>query len=505
MNRAERRRRQRQGGEREDAAAPAAAASAARLRPIPPAEALRLAHAYRQSGRHGEAYELYRRVLAVHPDHAEALAGCGQAAFHLGRADEALRLLRRAVAARHDFADAHNNLAVVLQASGDLDAALAACQRALRFDPALLAGQINLGNLLRQKGDLDEATGAYERAIALNPEHGGAHYQLGLTLQALERLDAAAASFERAIRVQPRQAEFHYSLGTALHSLKRLDDALAAYERAIGLKPALLEGLFEVGKPRHIHALFERGEHARAIDALDAFLLRRPGQSCALALKAIALDEVGQRERVRTLVDFDHLLRAQRLEPPAEFAGIAELNAVLADWIRGHPTLRAAPAAFSVHRGLSTGELLHEPKGPIRVFERLIRSAVEEYQRSLPEDAAHPFVANRPSRWRLTMWAIVIEAEGFQVPHIHPSGWLSGVYYVTLPEVVHAPDGHRAGWVEFGEPYRDIAHSVQPELKAVEPEEGLLLLFPSYFYHRTLPFASGRQRISISLDVVPVR
>jgi tetratricopeptide (TPR) repeat protein len=505
MNRAERRRQQRQERQGEGAAAPTAAASPPRLRPIPPAEALRLAHAYRRSGRHAEAYALYRRVLDVHPDHAEGLAGCGQAAFHLGRTGDALRLLRRAVAARHDFADAHNNLAVVLQASGDLDEALSACQRALRFDPDLIGGHLNLGNLLRQKGYLDEAAGAYERAIALNPEHAGAHYQLGLTLQALERLDGAAASFERAIRVEPRQAEFHYSLGTVLHSMKRLDDALAAYEQAIGLKPALLEGLFEIGKPRHIHALFERGEHARAIDALDTFLLHRPGQSCALALKAIALDEVGQRERVRNLVNFDHLLRPKRLEPPAEFCGMAELNGALADWIRGHPTLREAPAAFSVHRGLSTGELLAEPKGPIRVFERMIRGAVEEYQRGLPGDAGHPFVANMPKRWRLTMWAIVIEAEGFQVPHIHPSGWLSGVYYVTLPEVVHAPDGDRPGWIEFGEPYRDIAHSVQPELKAVEPEEGLLLMFPSYFYHRTLPFTSGQQRISISFDVVPVR
>jgi tetratricopeptide (TPR) repeat protein len=505
MDRAERRRQQRQARRGEATTAPPSAATPPRLRPLPPAEALRLAQAYLRSGRHAEAYALYRRVLDVHPDHAEGLAGCGQAAFHLGRTDDARRLLRRAVAARHDFADAHNNLAVVLQASGELDEALAACQRALRFDPALLSGHINLGNLLRQKGELDEAAGAYQRALALAPEHAGAHYQLGLTLQALERLDAAAASFERAIRVEPRQAEFHYSLGTVLHSMKRLEDALAAYERAIGLKPALLEGLFEVGKPRHIHALFERGEHARALEALDSFLLGRPGQSCALALKAIALDEIGQRARVRSLVDFDHLLRPQRLDPPAEFVGMAEMNGVLADWIRGHPTLREAPSAFSVHHGLSTGELLEEPKGPIRVFERLIRRAVEDYQRSLPSDAAHPFVANMPKRWRLTMWAIVIEAEGFQVPHIHPSGWLSGVYYVTLPEVIHAPDGQRAGWIEFGEPYWDIAHSVQPELKAIQPEEGLLLLFPSYFYHRTLPFTSGQQRISISFDVVPVR
>ena len=313
---------------------PAAAASpAARLQAIPPAEALRLAHAYRDQGRFAEAHALYRRVLAIHPDHAEGLAGCGLTAFRLGRTEDALRLLRRAVAARHDFAGAHNDLGVVLQASGRLAEAEAACQRALRFNPALLEGHVNLGNVLRQRGDLEAAAAAYGRALALDPDHGGAHYRLGLTLQAQDRLEGAAESFEQALRIQPRQAEVHYSLGTVLHALRRLDEAQAAYDRAIGLKPALLEGLFEVGKPRHVHALFERGEHGRALAALDAFLLRRPGQSCALALKAIALDEVGLRAQARELVDFERLLRPVPLEAPPGSAGMAALNAALADWI----------------------------------------------------------------------------------------------------------------------------------------------------------------------------
>ena len=36
-----------------------------------------------------------------------------------------------------------------------------------------------------------------------------------------------------------------------------------------------------------------------------------------------------------------------------------------------------------------------------------------------------------------------------------------------------------------------------------EPEPGLMLLFPSYFYHRTMPFESADMRISISFDVLP--
>lgn len=36
-----------------------------------------------------------------------------------------------------------------------------------------------------------------------------------------------------------------------------------------------------------------------------------------------------------------------------------------------------------------------------------------------------------------------------------------------------------------------------------KPAPGLLLLFPSYTWHRTLPFESGTDRISIAFDVKP--
>ena len=113
-----------------------------------------------------------------------------------------------------------------------------------------------------------------------------------------------------------------------------------------------------------------------------------------------------------------------------------------------------------------------------------------------------------PKRWQLTMWAIIIEAEGFQVPHIHPSGWLSGVYYVAAAgDRARQADGQHAGWIEFGEPYRDIAaQRASPSSRPIEPSGGpfapvpLLLLPPHPAVHVT-----AQQRISISFDVVPVR
>ena len=36
------------------------------------------------------------------------------------------------------------------------------------------------------------------------------------------------------------------------------------------------------------------------------------------------------------------------------------------------------------------------------------------------------------------------------------------------------------------------------------PEPGAVVLFPSYLYHRTIPFRSDQQRISIAFDVLTI-
>ena len=87
------------------------------------------------------------------------------------------------------------------------------------------------------------------------------------------------------------------------------------------------------------------------------------------------------------------------------------------------------------------------------------------------------------------------------MPHLHPDAWLSGVYYVQVPAVVAGGEDH-AGWLEFGEPSPDFPLAVTPpERRLVRPEEGLLVLFPGYFYHHTVPFEGEGRRISIAFDV----
>ena len=72
-----------------------------------------------------------------------------------------------------------------------------------------------------------------------------------------------------------------------------------------------------------------------------------------------------------------------------------------------------------------------------------------------------------------------------------------------MSDAVSKPgDGHD-GWIEFGRPQSIYRTSASPRVKLVRPEEGLMVLFPSFFFHRTIPFEADAERICIAFDIIP--
>ena len=99
------------------------------------------------------------------------------------------------------------------------------------------------------------------------------------------------------------------------------------------------------------------------------------------------------------------------------------------------------------------------------------------------------------------MWALVLGTQGHERPHIHFSGWLSGCYYVQTSDVLTSEDDGRQGWIEFGEPLPVYRSRPESRTKWVRPEEGSMVLFPSFVFHRTAPFVAEAKRICIAFDV----
>ena len=154
------------------------------------------------------------------------------------------------------------------------------------------------------------------------------------------------------------------------------------------------------------------------------------------------------------------------------------------------------PIRYATTKGEQLDRLSSYESSFFLFWEKLIQKKIENYFLERYVQSSEYFSAV-PENLKLTMdsWAVKLHKGGHQTPHIHAGGWISGVYYVKLPKLNRA---NREGTLEFGVNSNDKTFL---PLYFAQPEEGMLILFPSYMTHRTVPFFDDGLRVSISFDV----
>jgi predicted O-linked N-acetylglucosamine transferase (SPINDLY family)/ADP-heptose:LPS heptosyltransferase len=193
------------------------------------------------NGRHAEAEESLRALVARAPERAQPWFLLGRVRHARGDLDAAIDFLRKAIALDPKLTAAHSDLGIFLQGQGRLDEAEACYRRALTLDPLFVNAMSNLGAVLAERGRLEEASTWYSRAIAERSDFADAHNNLGAALAKLDRAAEAETLHRRAIALKPDFADAHYNLGVVLHDQGRFDDAFASYREAVRLKPDMVD------------------------------------------------------------------------------------------------------------------------------------------------------------------------------------------------------------------------------------------------------------------------
>ncbi len=512
--------------------AAAAFGRAIQIRPDYAAAQFQLGVALSSLGQQNLAVEAYRRAIELEPGNVEALSNCAVALKELRRLNDSLALYRRAIAIQPNHAGLNYNFGLALETTERIEQAAAAFRKAADINPNLTLAHSSLARCMTRLGQHEEAVNHYRRALSLKPGSSELESRLGLALHATGAFEEAIAVHDRAIERRPDSEECYCALGETLTACGRHEEAIVAFNRALELKPGYHEAiakkglaLEELGRSDEVVAdlrlalqqdpkasdiamslartLLQCGDAQGAVEVCDNCLEQHRGQTTALAYRALALRELDKTVAARKLVDLESLIEPLRIAKPDNFQRMDSFNEALTRHILAHPTLMRDPPGHATKAGRHTGELLIEPKGPIADLEKAIQIAVANYMVDHPKVPDHPFLAQQPKRWILNIWSVVLEAQGHQIPHIHPAAWLSGVYYVQIPEIVARSKNNHAGWIEFGRPAANLNCNAEPELREIQPEEGLMVLFPAYFYHRTLPFDTDGTRISIAFDIIP--
>ena len=115
--------------------------------------------------------------------------------------------------------------------------AIAEFQAAVKADPKTPDVHFGYGYLLWRVLKFDEAEKAFRSELANNPEHPLALAYLGDTEIRLHRSDEAVPYLEHAVRIQPSIAIAHLDLGIIYEGQGRKDDAVRELKTAERLSP----------------------------------------------------------------------------------------------------------------------------------------------------------------------------------------------------------------------------------------------------------------------------
>lgn len=488
------------------------------------------------------------------PADRAALVQLAQDAVQHGDEAEAAPVLAAAAEAAGDDAQLWRWSAVLHRSIDQHDAALHAMARAA----ALLPGDVRLAYnraMTALEAGLD-AVPLFKAAARIAPQNG--EVLLGLASARFAAGDGtrAIADLDATLKTSPGWAAGHQLLTQLRYLAGDRDGANASIERALAAYP----GDFKLWQAL-VQALSQGERYPEMLDAIHRGRAAIDGGIFFDANEAVALSELGETARADAMFakvgdvnelgfgvrQVRHFLRSGRVEqalpvidrwleasdmplmwPYAAAAwrmtgdprwdwleGDSRLVSVidltgslppldrLAEVLRGLHVAQGQPLDQSVRGGTQTNGVLFTRIEPeIRALRAAIVAAVEAHIAQLPPpDPKHPSLGqrrDRPVRFAGS-WSVRLTGGGNHANHVHPMGWFSSALYVSLPE---GREGE-AGWLTLGEPQQSLGLDLAP-FRAIEPQPGRLVLFPSWMWHGTVPFEAG-ERLTVAFDVAPPR
>lgn len=209
-------------------------------------EALTLAIKHHQAGQLAVAETIYRQILEVEPQQADAIHLLGVIAHQKGDHVAAVSWMSKAIEISPLRAAIYSNLSLAYHALGRFQEAEASARRATDLEVNNAAGWCNLGLAILAQCRYQEAVLCFEQAIRLQPGYAQAHSNLGSALYGLQRYAESAEQSRIAIRLQPDSAGAYVNLSNALMELGDSEEALNCLQQALRIRPNLAQAHYNL-------------------------------------------------------------------------------------------------------------------------------------------------------------------------------------------------------------------------------------------------------------------
>lgn len=445
-----------------------------------------------------------RKILAASPDHAHALNILASIAGAAEDFQTALEHLTRAARCAPEDTQIRFNLACCYQRAGERKNAKKAFGEVVAMAPRQIEAWIALGHMHQEDDEPDSCVDAYRHVIDLldnmrpNPKIMGNAYQgIALAEQKRGNLEPALQAYDSMIALNEDDDRGHAGRGWVLRDMGHDEDAVAAYQRASDIRPDRAPYLSNAAI-----IMMRLGRYDDARPILERALALDPNDRQTLSALGVLMWEINDDGAYKDIFDYDRYVQPlDDIDVPDGFASRQAFHDALIEEIRNHPSLAGGRATNTTRNGVQTANIMTNPGPAVSALRDIFNQAVTDYIEDPDHQGSSPGTKWQPY-WSILGWGVILSSQGHQASHNHPTGMVSGVYYIQIPKEVGKSDND-AGFIEFGTPNAKYFVRREPPSYRVQPKEGRLCLFPSHYWHRTIPFESQAERICIAFDAVP--
>lgn len=492
------------------------------------AEARYLLGAARQyGGEFAAAESAYQRAIELQPALTHASAALGRMLIDQERYQDAAPVYEHLLSITpRDLSTRYDNATVQL-GLGQCEAAEASFDALIREGNDRPEIRFMRGRARLELGQLTAALDDLQHTHAYHPTQ----YSLGTLASALW-MQGERPAFDEIVNVAVRNPQLLAKAADLFRQSGQHERAIAAIEDArkshaldadsfavltqaqldlgngIAAEKAAVEGLAVAPEDRSLKAslasaLLMLGRADAALELVIAMRTAEPNGQHWIAYEATALRMLGDK-RYDKLVDMDRFVRSYALPVPYGFNSIEDFNTAFLAALDNWQNYNQEPLDQTLRRGSQTSRDLTSIDDPvIKAYINALDAPIRQYMRTVGNDTDHPLTLRNTGEYQIAgSWSVRLHGGGRHVNHVHPEGWISSAYYVSVPDDVNDEAG-KAGWIKFGEPPFATVPSTPPQ-KWVKPSAGLLVLFPSFLWHGTAAIHDESTRVTAPFDVVPI-
>ena len=451
------------------------------------------------SGRTNEAEDLFRAAIKLKTSSFEAIFNLIKL-FHIShRYQEAIQLFKESTSGKYiqdlplqiiyiigDCATKDSNLNSSCQILGLLyDSFPLNIEITCQFSSKLIkSGQLgkarfvldqtnplssNNPSLLTQLAIVESELGHYVRAEEIHlllvhnhPDLFLSNFNYALFLSTIGRIDDAHRFLSRCLQIVPDAPE-------ALSAIKKLSSS----------KDSLLSSIYGlIESKKYDEAIRELQSAKASIDPIFYWAAICDIPACALS-NVEDLSLVSPFNQIEIIDIFDN------------YEEKCSYLAVIEDYIKKQESLIWDRAGKPTRCGKQSHEILNGSQNQfIYDLSRRLKKCMLNYM--TPRPLLAQIATQKSIQYELSGWAVSLANGGYQKRHIHPEAVVSGVFYVKLSDESRS-DNQIEGNLSFPSSHGS---------RMITPKEGMVVLFPSYLPHETIPLIKDHERICIAFNLV---